>query len=252
MRGKVRAAKIRIRNVGSPPRVRGKARHLGRSGVKRRITPACAGKRRLHATSHTWPWDHPRVCGEKQQNNLRCTCVEGSPPRVRGKVIRGLDTRITSGITPACAGKSTDPDRQQDAARDHPRVCGEKGAAFLAFSSYWGSPPRVRGKAAHVRQYRGGRRITPACAGKSLSVPGPPGKSWDHPRVCGEKALPELSSRSLRGSPPRVRGKGWRSSPCEPLRGITPACAGKRRSAAKVPKSEWDHPRVCGEKQAIA
>ena len=30
---------------GSPPRVRGKARHLVRGAVKRGITPACAGKR---------------------------------------------------------------------------------------------------------------------------------------------------------------------------------------------------------------
>ena len=33
--------------------------------------------------------------------------------------------------------------------------------------------------------------------------------------------------------------------------GITPACAGKRRTARSARSASWDHPRVCGEKSWI-
>ena len=91
-------------------------------------------------------------------------------------------------------------------------------------------------------------RITPACAGKSIT------HGWnmafwrDHPRVCGEKAPFALKDTSTAGSPPRVRGKDTVIKfPGDSPR-ITPACAGK----SILPRGEirWqkDHPRVCGEK----
>ena len=51
--------------------------------------------------------------------------------------------------------------------------------------------------------------------------------TWDHPRVCGEKA--ECSKKTVykRGSPPRVRGKERHCLWAVPLLRITPACAGK-------------------------
>ena len=52
----------------------------------------------------------------------------------------------------------------------------------------------------------------------------------------------------LRGSPPRVRGKGQEPSESHPLPGITPACAGKRQRPAARLRGGGDHPRVCGEK----
>ena len=51
--------------VGSPPRVRGKVCPVNLSGERRRITPACAGKRLMASGAVTIPRDHPRVCGEK-------------------------------------------------------------------------------------------------------------------------------------------------------------------------------------------
>ena len=53
--------------LGSPPRVRGKVYAGCKFAVYRGITPACAGKsNRAHGRDHSC-WDHPRVCGEKQQ-----------------------------------------------------------------------------------------------------------------------------------------------------------------------------------------
>ena len=70
----------------------------------------------------------------------------------------------------------------------------------------------------------------------------------DHPRVCGEKRPDWKNEVELVGSPPRVRGKDaiQRHPSCG--FGITPACAGKRRTDSKTTLSHEDHPRVCGEK----
>ena len=52
-------------NVGSPPRVRGKAEALHRRKTESGITPACAGKRAFCKNEPKAGKDHPRVCGEK-------------------------------------------------------------------------------------------------------------------------------------------------------------------------------------------
>ena len=66
--------------------------------------------------------------------------------------------------------------------------------------------------------------------------------------MCGEKPSTRISRGPLPGSPPHVRGKAYRAGRRFPLRGITPACAGKRPRFEPQPKQQRDHPRMCGEK----
>ena len=115
-----------------------------------------------------------------------------------------------------------------------------------------GSPPRMRGKAVAIfRQLHHGR-ITPAYAGKRDSIPQQSSLRRDHPRVCGEK--PRIFFMSIRsaGSPPRMRGKGQPLYIVVSESGITPACAGKRKATPAENSVLEDHPRVCGEKCALA
>ena len=49
--------------------------------------------------------DHPRLCGEKLNNDLAVQLHRGSPPPMRGKAPGVRVTVETSGITPAYAGK---------------------------------------------------------------------------------------------------------------------------------------------------
>ena len=71
---------------GSPPRVRGKGEFGILFGRTSRITPACAGKRCGYRFIVIFMGDHPRVCGEKALMPDNRVIVQGSPPRVRGKV----------------------------------------------------------------------------------------------------------------------------------------------------------------------
>ena len=93
--------------LGSPPRVRGKGYDVvGRLGGVR-ITPACAGKSLMLPAQQSNCWDHPRVCGEKTEEQKERAEYLGSPPRMRGKAGRGGQNLARRGITPACAGKSS-------------------------------------------------------------------------------------------------------------------------------------------------
>ena len=172
---------------GSPPRVRGKHSRGRPSSSGRRITPACAGKTPFSCKRHYSPPDHPRVCGENVPVIRAPRTHDGSPPRVRGKLIT-IEYEFRKGwITPACAGKTCHSRSGCSRDPDHPRVCGEN-----------------------------------TCTGAE-----PAASPADHPRVCGENywlsALPHFAV----GSPPRVRGKPDANPGRDTTARITPACAGK-------------------------
>ena len=115
-----------------------------------------------------------------------------------------------------------------------------------------GSPPQVRGKPDEVTAYQADTRITPAGAGKTLTL-----SLWatlikDHPRRCGEnRPLRGLRANAL-GSPPQVRGKPSWLSAMHLANRITPAGAGKTRCWKPSLTATQDHPRRCGENMTAA
>ena len=125
---------------------------------------------------------------------------------------------------------------------------GEKLGDGRSDLLHQGSPPRGRGKAPCVCSCTSPIGITPAWAGKSSPARPRRLRCQDHPRVGGEKSRISPSTLSVRGSPPRGRGKGVDTWNNDPRKGITPAWAGK----STMPKAQrWangDHPRVGGEK----
>ena len=167
---------------------------------------------------------------------------------MRGKASSWIKEGTENRITPAYAGKSSLSFLLLLLSGDHPRMCGEKHAVQIAQIFGKGSPPHVRGKAGVALLSGQIVGITPACAGKSCVVSGRTSQSWDHPRMCGEKTLGGMESHPARGSPPHVRGKVKQLCVLIALRGITPACAGKRSCAPHMDVSPRDHPRMCGEK----
>ena len=72
--------------MGSPPRMRGKAEFFDVTATFDRITP--------------------RVCGEKLSKVRQTDKICGSPPRMRGKACSCIRCMCSEGITPAYAGKS--------------------------------------------------------------------------------------------------------------------------------------------------
>ena len=95
-----------ILRTGSPPRVREKqcvvSTDLSNSG----ITPACAGKTPVSSFQRLMVRDHPRVCGKNKDILRPFFLILGSPPRVREKPGKFKLEDGSTGITPACAGKT--------------------------------------------------------------------------------------------------------------------------------------------------
>ncbi len=110
-------------------------------------------------------------------------------------------------VSPAYAGKSASTACGCGSAGDHPRMCGEKLQVLDSIDLRSGSPPHVRGKVAVQSSNSHQFRITPACAGKSICSALYHSFDWDHPRMCGEKALIHGITFPPLGSPPHVRGK---------------------------------------------
>ena len=156
------------RQMGSPPRMRGKGEvEAGKESVDR-ITPAYAGKRGRCPRPAGRRWDHPRVCGEKIRARLHPRFLVGSPPRMRGKERKRCCTATGTGITLAYAGKSRLHTSVLPWRRDHPRICGEKERWQGIWNSGVGSPPRMRGKGNVSHYHEQEPRITPAYAGKRM------------------------------------------------------------------------------------
>ena len=133
------------------------------------ITPAYAGKRPKDGTAKKADGDHPRLCGEKVEQRNIVIDIIGSPPPMRGKVIKIADFYGVSRITPAYAGKRLIMYIMCRRIRDHPRLCGEKLVALLRGFLFRGSPPPMRGKARRILCNALSNGITPAYAGKSCS-----------------------------------------------------------------------------------
>ena len=186
--------------------------------------------------------------GEKDVLEHRKAARTGSPPHARGKDDFWDYLVEHSGITPACAGKRKRFWQSKNPARDHPRMRGEKQSPTLRPAGLGGSPPHARGKVLRnvAMVISGG--ITPACAGKRWERCRRSLTSRDHPRMRGEKVHSYLVWVKNQGSPPHARGKGREMTEEEWSRGITPACAGKRRAQTRPACPPWDHPRMRGEK----
>ena len=71
--------------TGSPPPMRGKVVRAIPDILRKRITPAYAGKSQIVVNLICGKQDHPRLCGEKARQSVPSWGVTGSPPPMRGK-----------------------------------------------------------------------------------------------------------------------------------------------------------------------
>ena len=100
------AYQIGINAGGSSPRVRGKPPPVGAQRRRRGLIPACAGKTDQSTPGSRSAGAHPRVCGENEGEEEDTGVTIGSSPRVRGKPALVARVSASTGLIPACAGKT--------------------------------------------------------------------------------------------------------------------------------------------------
>ena len=171
---------------------------------------------------------------------------------MRGKRAEGRNRQGKNRITPAGAGKTATSIRVTAFSGDHPRRCGENRRYSQAILRTIGSPPQVRGKPGNVPITAGGSRITPAGAGKTFGRTSGGKNAQDHPRRCGENPCNQSVKAANSGSPPQVRGKLTYPERDREVTRITPAGAGKTRTAYSKIQYHKDHPRRCGENTGLS
>ena len=212
---------------GSPPHARGRLTLGDKTKVVERITPACAGKTISTACGEIILRDHPRMRGEDGGHAGHGRGILGSPPHARGRQTGEVTIEPRTGITPACAGKTSHEFGSRRPWRDHPRMRGEDGTGHRDPVHPGGSPPHARGRQCRPCRPRRWRRITPACAGKTQRLLPNSSHQADHPRMRGEDEPNYSGIRCAAGSPPHARGRRRDPRRDRCPGGITPACAGK-------------------------
>ena len=133
-------------------------------------TPACAGKTAFAVVRALEELKHPRMRGEDRTRSKRCPTKTETPPHARGRLFHLNKKAAGLGNTPACAGKTSDLVKSENARRKHPRMRGEDCSSPAATNSAWETPPHARGRPALARTPCGGFRNTPACAGKTMPL----------------------------------------------------------------------------------
>ncbi len=132
-------------------------------------------------------------------------------------------------------------------SRDHPRACGEHKRCRRLCAPYPGSSPRLRGTPTTRNSSLAETGIIPALAGNTRCGPVRGPAPWDHPRACGEHAIPLLAGSICLGSSPRLRGTQYFNMPPRCTEGIIPALAGNTLLFSYGGGVWRDHPRACGE-----
>ena len=131
---------------GSSPRVRGKRAHYNVDVNGTGLIPARAGKTSWMETPLPQRRAHPRACGENIIPFVVDGRLNGSSPRVRGKLEHARRRPDLQRLIPARAGKTSPKQRQARQRPAHPRACGENLVLAPTDLGPLGSSPRVRGK----------------------------------------------------------------------------------------------------------
>ena len=153
--------------IGTSPRARGKHAMIFNQQISIRNIPACAGKTWLPRNTRMRPMEHPRVRGENRAQRRQECRVEGTSPRVRGKLRSSENSTVANRNIPACAGKTFRGKQPPAPEKEHPRVRGENATTFKSCKYSFGTSPRARGKPLFVLSVVFVLRNIPACAGKT-------------------------------------------------------------------------------------
>ena len=186
--------------------------------------------------------------GERSVQAANAGSSVGSSPRARGTGTVPAQSGQASRFIPACAGNGSGRTGDSAPCAVHPRVRGERQDPTRPSRPPSGSSPRARGtaQASGCNDLLG--RFIPACAGNGAAASTPSASPTVHPRVRGERALPDHPGGRMSGSSPRARGTDPGTLPQhEPVRFI-PACAGNGTPLLAHLVQTPVHPRVRGER----
>ena len=170
---------------GLSPRVRGNPPKSSWRTLLTRSIPACAGEPSCFDHCHPPMTVYPRVCGGTVTPSAASITARGLSPRVRGNLLKAIDTHSPFGSIPACAGEPPFRYILMCYLPVYPRVCGGTLSKRMRRQIRKGLSPRVRGNRWESSSRVGCSGSIPACAGEPLGHPTRTHPTSVYPRVCG-------------------------------------------------------------------
>ena len=169
---------------------------------------------------------HPREGGERCDKVKPALAAVGSSPRGRGtpRCPAIFVTKIR--FIPAWAGNAWGGGGTGLQPAVHPRVGGERCGPDGLHCGIGGSSPRGRGTRLVIRISPGWPRFIPAWAGNAPIGNRQCSRVSVHPRVGGERSMPQTYSARAAGSSPRGRGTPIPEGGKHASRRFIPAWAG--------------------------
>ena len=113
-----------------------------------------------------------------------------------------------------------------------------------------GSSPHARGTRQTEIRVSCRRRFIPACAGNAIAVASAMRAITVHPRMRGERLVPERCATNEFGSSPHARGTPFHIAAHNLSLRFIPACAGNACCGCKQDSVNAVHPRMRGERGA--
>ena len=104
------------------------------------------------------------MCGADQWDRTITQLDAGSSPRVRSRLLDGLQVAALRGIISACAEQTGRSRRPRHDAGDHLRVCGADTSGISETYASLGSSPRVRSRRNVEQRLEAFDGIISACA----------------------------------------------------------------------------------------
>ena len=126
----------RLPLLETPPRAWGRHALYFKRRASFGNTPTCVGKTSASVKVSISTWKHPHVRGE-DFNKLAGTVSDvETPPRAWGRPHQRISTRVCTGNTPTCVGKTSVHFGGDEEHGKHPHVRGEdnKRSTFLSDS----------------------------------------------------------------------------------------------------------------------
>ena len=189
---------------------------------------------------------HPRECGGSSRRSARVMELEGTSPRVRGKLwLRGSGA-INERYIPASAGEAPFSLPTSYAAPVHPRECGGSEWIGRLRDKVKGTSPRVRGKLPTVETQYVCTGYIPASAGEARTSDSKRAVPTVHPRECGGSVVGVRKRNERTGTSPRVRGKHGICRVGNIDGRYIPASAGEAVETGQRGQGQQVHPRECG------
>ena len=175
------------------------------------ITPACTGNTFFLSFFCNVRWDYPCMRREYLTASNCLNDPEGLPLHAQGILSLSSCRHASDGITPACAGNTTEFDYEATKSWDYPCMRREYRHAIFQQLCNAGLPLHAQGIHTFKELVMNAGGITPACAGNTMHITVSTRLTRDYPCMRREYSILNMFHQQVMGLPLHAQGIPYRN-----------------------------------------